>query len=175
MNQTILYIATSQDGFIADSEGGVDWLPHPNSPQDLETLGYNELMARIDTIVMGHRSYQQIVTFGEWAWPDKHTYVFTSKVLESSELTIEFTHETPKALMEKLKQRLGNKDIWILGGAQLAQSFAREKLIDEIILTIIPLRLEEGISLGLSLDAFYLSADKSCIDGIVQKTYLRKD
>ena len=82
MNKIILYIATSLDGFIADIHGGVDWLPHPKDDVELETVGYNALMSRIDTILMGSRSYKQILSFGDWGWPDKKTYVFTSKQLE---------------------------------------------------------------------------------------------
>jgi dihydrofolate reductase len=43
MNKIILYIATSKDGFIADKNGGVDWLPHPKNDHDLETVGYKDL------------------------------------------------------------------------------------------------------------------------------------
>lgn len=66
MSKVILYIATSADGFIADDSGGIDWLPQPTSSVDLETVGYNRLIERIDTIVMGSRSYEQIMTFGAW-------------------------------------------------------------------------------------------------------------
>lgn len=60
MNKIILYIATSLDGFIADINGGVDWLPHPKDDAELEAVGYKSLMSRIDTILMGSRSYKQI-------------------------------------------------------------------------------------------------------------------
>ena len=174
MSKVILYIATSSDGFIADSEGGVDWLPHPETIEDLEKVGYNQLMERIDTIVMGNRSYQQIITFGDWGWPNMQTYVFTSK-LQSSELAyIEFTNDHPEVFMKKIKESQKNKDIWLLGGAQLVKSFARDNLIDEIILTITSIRLEQGIPLDLPLDSFYLSTEKVCMDGIVQKVYLKK-
>lgn len=79
MNKIILYIATSKDNFIADKNGSVDWLPSPEDDAELEDVGYNNLMSRIDTILMGSRSYKQILSFGEWRWSDKKTYVFTSK------------------------------------------------------------------------------------------------
>ena len=120
MSKVILYIATSEDGFIADTQGGVDWLPHPKTPEDLEIVGYNQLMKCIGIIVMGSRSYQQIITFGNWGWPDKHTYVFTSNPMRSELAHVEFINDTPAVFMEKIRQNKTDKDIWLLGGAALA-------------------------------------------------------
>ena len=175
MNKIILYIATSLDGFIADINGGVDWLPHPKDDTELEAVGYKSLMSRIDIILMGSRSYKQILGFGEWGWPDKHTYVFTSKKIETDKPYISITHDSPFEFMAKLKALKSNKDIWLLGGAQLAQSFAQEGLIDEIILTIVPQALGTGIPLGLSFENFDLTTEKSLTDGMVQQIYLRKE
>lgn len=138
-------------------------------------FGYKRLMNRIDTIVMGSKSYKQILTFGDWAWPDKHTYVFTSKPMESKLACVKFTDDTPAIFMEKKRRNQVSKDIWLLGGAMLAQSFAKVNLIDEIILTIIPTKLEQGISLNILLDNFILDNAKPCIDGMIQKLYLRKE
>ena len=156
MNKIILYIATSFDGFIARLNGGVDWLPHPKDDAELEAVGYKDLMERIDTILMGSRSYKQILSFGDWGWPDKHTYVFTSGQLEIDKPYISITQDSPLEFMASLKERKSDKDIWLLGGAQLAQSFAQEGLINEPILTIIPKVLGEGIPLGLIFEKFDL-------------------
>jgi dihydrofolate reductase len=175
MNKIILYIATSLDGFIADINGGVDWLPHPKDDAEIEAVGYKDLMERIDTILMGSRSYKQILSFGDWGWPDKHTYVFTSQQLETDKPYISITHDSPLEFMASLKERKSDKDIWLLGGAELAQSFAQESLIDEIILTIVPQALGTGIPLGLSFEKFDLTTEKSLTDGMVQQIYLRKE
>src|SRR6478736_1811293 len=74
--KTILYIATSQDGFIADKDGGVGWLDPYNNIEG-EDCGYHGFYESIDGIIMGSRSYEQIVGFGEWIWPGKPAYVFT--------------------------------------------------------------------------------------------------
>ncbi len=175
MNKVILYIATSLDGFIADSDGGVDWLPQPNDPDSLEIVGYNQLIKHIGIIVMGSKSYNQILSFGEWAWPDKQTYVFTSQNLTTKQPCIEFVKSNPKALMEELNITLTNKNIWLLGGAELISSFAKEKLIDEVIITIIPVKLEKGIKLELPWNDFIISSTKPCMDSILQKIYKRKE
>lgn len=117
MNKIIFYIATSLDGFIADINGGVDWLPQPKDDAELEAVGYKNLMSRIDTILMGSRSYKQILSFGDWGWPDKKTYVFTSKQLEIDKPYISITHDSPLEFMAKLKESKSDKDIWLLGGA----------------------------------------------------------
>ncbi len=173
MNKVILYIATSLDGFIADKEGGVDWLPHETEdPKDL--VGFKALLNRISVIVMGSKSYKQILTFGQWAWPDKQTYVFTSQNLKTEQTCIEFVQNTPKNFIEKLKTDNQKGDIWLLGGAELIKSFAIEKLIDEVVITVIPTNLGEGIKLDLVWDNFIITSEKPCMDGIVQKVYMRK-
>ncbi|MCE2992863.1 MAG: dihydrofolate reductase family protein [Alphaproteobacteria bacterium] len=175
MKKIILYIATSLDGFIADINGGVDWLPHPKDDAEIDEFGYKSLMSSIDTILMGSASYKQILGFGDWGWSDKQTYVFTSQPLESNKPFISITNYTPLEFMTKLKDRQSDKDIWLLGGAELAQSFAQEDLIDEIILTIVPQTLGSGIPLGLTFEKFDLTAEKALTDGMFQKIYLRKE
>lgn len=175
MNKIILYIATSLDGFIADINGGVDWLPHPKDDAELEAVGYKDLMERIDTILMGSRSYKQILSFGDWGWQDKHTYVFTSKKLETDKPYISITHDSPFKFMAKFKDRTSDKDIWLLGGAELVKSFAQEGLIDEVILTIVPRILGEGIPLGLTFESFDFRSEKVLTDGMIQKIYLREE
>ncbi len=173
MNKIILYIATSKDGFIADKNGDVDWLPHPKDDHDLEVVGYKKLMQRIDTILMGSCSFKQIIGFGNWGWTDKHTYVFSTQALDAQLPCITITNESPGQLIKKIRESGSDKDIWLLGGANLAKSFVEEGLIDEIILTIVPKTLDSGIPLGLSFNSFYLTSEKPLMDGMVQRIYLR--
>lgn len=174
MTKIILYIATSQDGFIADKNGGVDWLPHPQPEDKSDEFGYQALMQKISTILMGSVSYQQILSFGAWAWPEKKTYVFSAQALRTNQAGIFFVHEKLKDAAKHLKTIANNQDIWLLGGAKLAASFAEEKLIDECIITIIPTILGEGIKLVLPYEDFTLTHTKSCREGMIQKFYLRK-
>lgn len=172
MGKIILYIATSKDGFIADKNGAVDWLPQSSSNEELEAVGYNNLMSRIDTIFMGSKSYKQISGFGEWGWKDKQTYVFSSSPIEIAEPYTSLTHQSPMQLVSSLNNK---KDIWLLGGAKLAQSFAQADLIDEVILTVTSHTLGEGIPLGLSLESkFALISEEQVLPGIQQRVYLKK-
>ncbi len=173
MNKIILYIATSKDGFIADKNGDVDWLPHPKDDHDLEVVGYKKLMQRIDIILMGSRSFKQIAGFGNWGWTDKHTYVFSTQTLEPQLPCITITNDSPSQFIKKMRETGSDKDIWLLGGANLSKSFAEDGLIDEIILTIVPQILGDGIPLGLSFNDFYLTREQTLMDGMIQRIYLR--
>lgn len=173
MGKVVLYIATSQDGFIADKNGGVDWLPQPEElPDPSDEVGYKALMSRISTIVMGSKSYEQIIGFGDWAWGDKETFVFTSQALESPRGDIQFVNEGVKSFVDNLKRQDTVQDIWLLGGAQLVKSFAKDKLIDECIITIVPKILGEGIKLELPYEDFVLAQKKSCMNQILQQHYV---
>ncbi len=173
MSKIILYIATSEDGFIADKNGGVDWLPHPKDDHDLEIVGYKKLMERINIILMGSRSFKQIIGFGNWGWADKQTYVFSKQALEAPFPCITITNNSPSQFIQKIRDGGKNKDIWLLGGANLAKSFAEVGLIDEIILTIIPQTLGEGIPLGLPFKNLYQTSEQPLMDGMIQRIYLR--
>ena len=172
MNKVILYIATSLDGYIADVNGGVDWLPHPTGNDD--EFGYMSLMDRIKIIIMGSRSYEQILSFGEWGWPDKQSYVFTSRSLSTSISNIKFVSGDVKFFTDMLQNEQINCDIWLLGGAELIKSFAAAKLIDECIITVIPKILSAGISLELPYEDFNLHKTNECSNSVVQKFYLRQ-
>lgn len=75
--------------------------------------------------------------------------------------------------MQTMHNQQSQKDIWLLGGAALARSFAQFDLIDEIILTIVPQTLKTGIPLGLSFEKFKLVDEKALIDRMIQKMYVK--
>ncbi len=68
MTKFILYIATSIDGYIARSDGNIDWLPSAEGEDD---SGYAEFYSSIDALVMGSTTYEQVLGFGDWAYPGK--------------------------------------------------------------------------------------------------------
>lgn len=172
MTKVILYIATSTDGFIADKDGSVGWLPHYENVVDTDEFGYDTLMGRISVIVMGNRSYLQILGFGDWAWPGNTTYVFTKQSLASTRDDIKFVNDDVNHFMKNLQPDAG-QDIWLLGGAELIKSFAAKKLIDECIITVIPTTLGDGIKLELPYEDFSLNRTKPCSGGMEQRFYLR--
>jgi dihydrofolate reductase len=171
MVKVILYVAISLDGFIADKEGGVDWLPQTPDAQDV--FGYQAMLKRISSIVMGSKSYQQILGFGEWAWGGKQTYVFTTQDLPVDRPDVHLVRSDVREFMGQLAAEEPDQAIWLLGGAALAHSFADVGLIDECIVTVVPHTLGEGIPLIIPYEDFVLLDTKSDGEGTTQYIYIR--
>lgn len=137
----------SLDGYIADKNGGVDWLSgHGNDGENIDA--YSDFVKDIDTVLMGWNTYHQIVTElspTEWVYDELTTYVVTHKKRTSSD-KICFTDESPAQLVKRLREESG-KDIWICGGANLIQQLVGEDIIDGYYITVIPTILGSGIRL----------------------------
>ena len=147
MRSVILYIAMSLDGYIADREGGVDWLAGQEPGQDMPD-SYSTLLERIDTVLLGWNTYHQLTTQlspEQWPYEGLDCYVFTHRSLPSKE-GITFADADPCALVRELKTRPG-RDIWLCGGAVLAQALAAAGLIDRYEITVIPTLLGGGVPL----------------------------
>jgi dihydrofolate reductase len=144
-----VYVAISLDGFIARRDGSIDWL---NDSQSLvpegEDCGYKAFMDSIDTLIMGRRTFEQVLTFGPWQYGETPVVVLShNPVTIPSHLqdTVSCSSEPPRALLERLSSQ-GVKHVYVDGGSTI-HGFLSENLIDEIILTIIPIALGDGISL----------------------------
>ena len=81
MPHIVLYIATSVDGYIATADGSVDWLSEVNDSD--EDYGYDQFYAGVDALVMGSKTYEQVLTFGDWPYPDKPVYVMSQRQLQA--------------------------------------------------------------------------------------------
>ena len=147
MRKVVLFIAMSLDGYIADKDGSVNWLNGQDKEVENEDT-YSVFIKDIDTVIMGWKTYNQIVTElspEEWVYKGLTSYVITHKQCMSTS-EIKFVCEKPKDLVNRLKQKDG-KDIWICGGANIAQALMREDLIDQYYISIIPTLLGNGIRL----------------------------
>jgi len=143
MKKIILYIAVSIDGFIADEYGGIKWLaPYENTGED---YGYKEFLASVDTLLMGRKTYEQMLSFGKWPRQNQKTYVFTRKSMKSTNKNIIFSKNLVETV-RKLKAEPG-KDSWLVGGSEIIASLLEERLIDEMIIAFIPELLGKGIPL----------------------------
>lgn len=140
-----LNLASTIDGYIARLDGSVDYLPTMEESTELTDV-YNKFLSSIDIIIMGSKSYEVMLKFGDYPFKDKITYVMTRRSFEPAE-GIVFTSEDILDLMSST-----DKTVWLFGGGQLITSFAKLNLIDEYIISIVPIVLGEGIPLFNKFD-----------------------
>ncbi len=147
MRKIIVYIASSLDGYIANSGGGVAWLLGDGSePQHMGS--YPEFIASVGTVILGYTTYHQIITElapNAWPYEDKQSYVFTHKAQKSTH-NITFVSENIQDVLNKLKHDEGGH-IWLCGGASIINQCIEHNLVDEYVVSIIPTILGGGIRL----------------------------
>jgi dihydrofolate reductase len=136
-----LFIASSLDGFIARKDGGIDWLFADGD------YGYKRFYNSVDTILMGRKTYETALRLGE-NFAGKTCYVFTRRK-RASKGNITFVSD-PVSLAKRIKSELG-KGIFLEGGGETISTFLNEGLIDEIVLSIHPILIGEGIPLFRNL------------------------
>lgn len=147
MRKVILYISVSIDGYIADSRGKVDWIDSCAIPEEVAG-SYDRFIAGVDSVVMGWTTYNQIVTElspDNWVYGGLQSYVVTHRQHEDTE-DVHFTDEKPADLIRRLKAQEG-KDIWLCGGAMVANQIMAEGLVDVLHLTVLPVTLGNGVRL----------------------------
>jgi dihydrofolate reductase len=145
-----VYIAVSADGFIARLNGDLDWLPGADGADSnsSEDYGYKDFIATTDVLVMGRHSFEKVLTFGEWPYKDKKVVVLSSKpdnIPEHLKDCVQWKNSSPQDLTKELSEQ-GFKHIYVDGGKTI-QGFLYHGLIQQIILTKIPVLIGEGISL----------------------------
>jgi dihydrofolate reductase len=144
-SKVIVYIAVSLDGFIAKKEGDISWLEPANLPQ--EDYGYSQFMETVDTVIMGRKTYEKILTLvDEFPHQDKHCYVLSRQAAHEKDAYVTFYQGDITNLVNKLKSNT-TKNIYIDGGAEVIHALRQESLIDEYILFITPILLGSGIPL----------------------------
>ena len=136
MTKVTAYIASSLDGFIAREDGSVDWLP-----ENAES-GYSDFYKSIDTVIIGKTTYDQILTFGKYPYTDKKSFVFT-KTNQNKDENVGFLLNVEKFIEDGFPG--AGENIWLVGGAQIIASFLKNQVVDEIIISFIPVLLGKGI------------------------------
>jgi dihydrofolate reductase len=174
--ESVVYIATSLDGFIARSDGGIDWLPTPPEGED---FGWAAFIADIDAIVMGRKTFETVLSFGIWPYEGTPLFVLSSTlsaVPEHLAGKAECLCLEPTALMAHLAER-GYRRIYVDGG-QTIQGLLREGLLDELIVTTIPVLIGSGIPLFGALPADIVwrhLGTETLTGGLVRSRYRRTE
>ena len=172
-----VFIATSLDGFISDRDGALDWLHSVPNPDNLD-VGYAAFMEQIDAIVMGRKTFETVCGF-DCDWPYTKLVFVLSKSLTSlpdgyegkAELITGSLGNVIATLHEK-----GHQELYIDGGSTI-QSLLKEDLIDEMIITVLPILLGGGARLFAELSnslAFEHVQTEVLLNSMVQNHYRRR-
>ena len=171
-----VFIATSIDGFIADENGGIEWLNMVPNPEHVDA-GYTDFTKDIDALVMGRITFETVCGF-DVDWPyNKPVYVLSNSLKEIPE-SHRGKAELVKGSLTGVLNHIHSKEhfrLYIDGGTTI-QSFLKEDLIDEMIITTIPILLGEGYSLFASLPKalkFELVETKVFLNQLAQRHYKR--
>jgi dihydrofolate reductase len=139
-----VYIAISLDGYIAHSDGNIDWLEIVVRAE--EDYGYAAFIETIDTVIMGRKTYEKVLSFGgDFPHASRDCYVL-SRTERPSDGQIRFYSGSPDELLYQIRSKPG-KDIFIDGGSEAIDMFREKGLIDSYTVSIIPILLGEGIPL----------------------------
>jgi len=143
MPKIIVYIATSLDGYIAREDGSIDWLP------ESAESGYDKFYKSVDTVILGKTTYNQVLTFGEYPYKDKKSFVF-SRTNQNNDENAEFVSDVTKFVKDDFPG--AGENIWLVGGTKIIESFLKLGVVDEIIITKIPVLLGKGIPLFKNIE-----------------------
>jgi dihydrofolate reductase len=175
MGSTQYYVAATIDGYIAEEDGGLQWLydaaGDPNVDEGVHTF-YEQLTA----VAVGASTYEIVAGHDRpWDYPGRPMFVFTHRddlpVPEGAD--VRFVQGPPGDHIDRMKDAAGDGNLWVLGGGVLASQFADAGLLDELIVAYVPVVLGTGISLfARRIDGtLTLTKSEALPDGMVSNTY----
>ncbi|MEB2647460.1 dihydrofolate reductase family protein [Pseudomonas canadensis] len=174
--QCSVFIATSIDGFIARPDGDIEWLHRPEyETAELKGVTYERFIATVDSLVMGRKTLEKVLSFPEWPYEGTPVIVLSYQQLQIPahlEGKVEVMAGDVTSLVATLAER-GMKHLYIDGG-QTIQAFLEAGLVNELIITRIPVLLGQGIPLfsqiGRELELRHIGTHESD-NGFVQSRY----
>jgi dihydrofolate reductase len=165
-----VFVGTSLDGYIARTDGSVDFLSHAGD----EPHGYDEFIAEVDALVMGRNTYDFVIDYGEWPYGDKPVFILSSREIDAPPpgAIVERMNGTPNEIAAEIESR-GIKHIYVDGGVTV-QDFLRAGLIQRLVISKVPVLIGSGISLFGDLDQDVVLrhvATRQFESGLVQSEY----
>ena len=176
MRKLIIYIATSLDGYIAKPNDDLSFLKLVE--KEGEDYGYAEFTATIDTIILGRKTYDWVlreIGSSHYDNGDRNVYVITRTEKPNVGKTTFYTGDLTE-LVQQLKSQSG-KNIYCDGGAEIINELLKKDLIDEMIISVIPVLLGNGTRLfqeGRPEQQLELVNTKTFETGLIQMHYKRK-
>jgi dihydrofolate reductase len=138
--RVLLFIATSLDGYIAGPGGSLDWLFTDDD------YGYDTFIEGVDTLAMGRNTFETVLGFGEWPYSGLNTWVFSRRENPTLDPRARYTSAAPSEWLANVAREPG-KNIWVVGGGELIQSFLDARLVDEMTISVHPIVLGGGTPL----------------------------
>jgi dihydrofolate reductase len=169
MKKIILFIATSLDGYVARTDGTIDWLFNDAD------YGYTPFLASVDTIWMGHKTYQQLLTFGDFPYKNKQNFVFTRNTHLKQDENVTFISEDLAMFAAKAKSEETDGNTWLVGGSEIITALIH--FIDEYIIFAHPIILGDGIPLfpkGITSIPLKTVSTEVFPSGLIRMTLLKK-
>jgi dihydrofolate reductase len=166
-----VFVGASVDGFIARSNHELDWLPTDGG----EPHGYDEFIATVDAIVIGRNSFEKVLTFEEWPYPDKRVVVLSSRPVDLSAVrggVVEQMAGPPAEIVSRLAAS-GAHHLYVDGGITI-QRFLSAGMVHRLVITRVPVLIGDGIPLfgALPRDVrLHHVATRSYPSGLVQSEY----
>lgn len=139
----IVHIATSADGYIARPDGDVAWLDLPPVKGD---YGMAKFYKKVDTVIMGRKTYEAGVKLGQKGYPGIRNYVFSGSAKKSDVPHVEFVNEAVDTFAKRIRRARG-KHVWLVGGSEIIAAFLDQEQIDDFIIHVIPVFIGAGIPL----------------------------
>ncbi|HEV7990359.1 MAG TPA: dihydrofolate reductase family protein [Gemmatimonadaceae bacterium] len=135
-------VAASLDGFIAGPRGEFDWIPHDSA------VDFGALFANVDTVLIGRRTYEVMLTQGESAWsPTARVYVVSRTLDPAEHPGVTIVRDDPVAIAASLRAEEGSGDIWLFGGGELFATLLDGGQVDTVEVTVVPILLGGGVPL----------------------------
>lgn len=170
-SKVILYIAMSLDGYIAKEDGDITWLSMVDTPG--EDYGYSAFIKDVGTIIMGRKTYEKVLSIGsEYLHRDKTGYVLSSSRTGTEENMTFYSGDLSELIANTKLEGKGH--IFIDGGAEVVHAMLAQRLIEECVISIIPVLLGEGIRLfrdGYPETKLKLLSSEAFASGLVQLRY----
>ena len=171
-----VFIAASIDGFIARPDGDIEWLHRPEyDSSGLNGITYERFIATVDGLVMGRKTLEKVLSFPEWPYEGTPVIALSHQTLQIPahlQGKVEVLAADVSTLVEQLAER-GMKHLYIDGG-QTIQAFLEAGLLNELIITRIPILLGQGVPLfsqdGREYDLRHIDTCASD-NGFVQSRY----
>jgi dihydrofolate reductase len=168
----IVNIATSADGYVARTDGNLDWLTKRPAPKDF--YGLPKFSRSIDAKILGRKTFEVSLKLGASFSAENVHYVFSRRPPPASvPAGVQFVTESITAFAERLRKQPG-KNIWMMGGGEIIGAFLDEDAIDEFIISVVPTFIGEGIPLIAPRHRevpLRLLSSQEFPDGVVQLHY----